>query len=69
MIAAMNLNFGMIILPSSCYTHNEFRALPISGVGGASARIDDIQISPFYVSLWWLTSRDRRLAVASNVDL
>ena len=30
--AAIDLNFGMIILPTSCYTRKEFRALPISGV-------------------------------------
>ena len=62
----MDLNFGMIILLPSCYTHNEFQALPISGVGGAIMCVDRIQKSLFYASLWRLTSRDRRLAVASN---
>ena len=63
----MDLNFGMIILLSSCYTCKEFQAPPISGVGGATTRVDRIRKSLFYASLWWLTSLDRRLAVASNV--
>ena len=63
----MDLNFGIIILPSSYYTHKEFRAPPISCVGGASERVDRVRKSPFYASLWRLTSWNRRLAVASNV--
>ena len=38
-----------------------------SGVGGASVRVNRIRKSPFYASLWRLTARDRRLAVAYNV--
>ena len=30
----MNLNFGMNILPSSCYTCDKFQAPPTSGLGG-----------------------------------
>ena len=58
-IAATDLNFGMINLSSSCYTRKEFRAPPISGMGGASTCVDCVQKS--------LTVRDRRLALASNV--
>ena len=63
----MNFKLGMNILPSSCYTQYELRAQPITGVGGASARVDRVRKSPFYASLWRLTARDRRLAQASNV--
>ena len=63
----MNLNFGMNILQLSCYTRKEFRAPPISGVGGASERVDHIRKSPFYASLWRLTAWDRRVAVAFNI--
>ena len=63
----MDLNFGMIILPSSYYTRKEFRAPPIYCVGGASAHVDRVRKSPFYASLWRLTSQDRRLAMASNI--
>ena len=62
----MDLNFDIIILPSSYYTRKEFRAQPISGVGGVSTCINRIRKSLFYASLWWLTSQDRRLAVACN---
>ena len=65
----MNLNFGMNILPSSCYTRKEFRAPPICGMGGARSCVDRIWKLLFYASLWWLTAQDRRLAVAPNVDL
>ena len=40
---------------------------PISGVGGASARVDRVRKSPFYALLRRLTTLDRRLAQASNV--
>ena len=63
----MNFNFGMNILPSSCYTRKEFRATPKSGMGGASAHVNRVQKSPFYASLWRITIQDRRLAVASIV--
>ena len=66
-IAAMNLNFGMNILPLSCYTRKEFQAPPISGVNGASELVDRIRKLPFYTSVWQLTAQDRRLAVASNL--
>ena len=66
-IAAMNFKLGMNILPSSCYTRYELRAPPISGAGGASARVDRVRKSPFYASLWQLATQDRRLAQASNV--
>ena len=63
----MDLKVGMIILPSSSYNQKEFRALPITDVGGASAHVDRIRKSPFYASFWQLTSRDKRLTVASYV--
>ena len=66
-IADTDLNFGMNILLSSCYTHKEFWTPPISDMGRASTCINHVQKSPFYASLWQLTARDRRLAVASNV--
>ena len=66
-IAAMNLNFGMNILPSSCYTRKEFRVPPTSGLGGAITRVDRVRKSPFYASLWLLTIQDNRLALPSNV--
>ena len=47
-MAAMDLKFGMIILPSSCYTCRELRAPPISGVGGVSEHINRIRKSLFY---------------------
>ena len=55
---AMNSNFGMSILPSSCYTRKEFQALPTSGMGGASTHVDHIRKLPFYASLWQLTAQD-----------
>ena len=48
---ATDLNLGMTILSSSCYTRKEVRALPIFGMGGACARINHIRKSPFYVGL------------------
>ena len=63
----MNFKPGMNILTSSCYTCCKSRALPTSGVGGASERANRIQKLLFYASLWQLTARDRRLTVASNV--
>ena len=66
-IAATDLNFGTIILSSSYYTRKKFQAPLISGVGEARAHIDRIRKLPFYASLWQLTARDRRLALASNV--
>ena len=50
----MNLNFNMNILPSFCYTCEEFRAPPTSGLGWASAGVDRVWKSPFYASLWQL---------------
>ena len=41
-IAAMDLNFGKIILSSSYYIRKEFRAPLISSVGGASVCVDHI---------------------------
>ena len=46
----------------------EFPAPPTSGLGGAIARVDHIQKSPFYASLWQLTAQDNRIALASNVE-
>jgi hypothetical protein len=66
-IAAMNLKPCMNIHPSSYYTRCEYGAPPTSGVGGASECADRVRKSPFYASLWQLTARDRRLAVASNI--
>ena len=41
----MNLNFGMIIiLPSPCYTHKEFRAMLTSGMGGANTHQSHLKI-------------------------
>ena len=58
----------MNILPSSCYTHYELRALPISGVGRASTGINHVRKSPLYAAfLWRFTTQDRGLAQASNV--
>ena len=57
-IAATNLNFGMNILPSSCYTRKEFRAPPISSMGGAQSCVDRIRKLPFYASLWQLIAWD-----------
>ena len=68
-IAAMDLKFGVIILPSSCYTCKQFRASPTSGMGVVSLRVEHVQKSPFYASVWQFTSRDRRLAVVSNIGL
>ena len=65
--AAMNFKPGMNIVPSSYYTRCKSRAPPTSGVGGASARVDLVQKTPFYASLRRLTAWDRRLAQASNV--
>ena len=64
---AMNLNFGMKVLPSSCYTRKEFLAPPTSGLGRAITRVDHVRKSLFYASLWQLTTRDSRLALVSNV--
>ena len=51
-IAAIDLNFGMIIHVSSRYTHKEFQAPPIPGVGEASERVDCVEKSPIYAALW-----------------
>ena len=66
-IAAMNFNPGMNVLTSSCYTSSKLRAPPTSGVGEANKCVDCVRKSPFYASLWRLTARNRRLAVASNI--
>ena len=50
-IAAMNLNFGMNILPSSWYIRKEFRAPPISGMDGAHGRVDRVRKLLFYALL------------------
>ena len=42
-IATTDLNFGMINLSLFCYTHKEFRALPISGMDRASTHVDCFQ--------------------------
>ena len=63
----MNFKPGMNILPSSYYTRYKLRALPSSGVGRVSKCVNCIRKSLFYASLWQLTARDRRLAVAFNV--
>ena len=63
----MNLKLDLNIVPSSCYTHYKLLPPPISSVGGASVHVDRIRKSPFYTSLWQLTARDRRLALAFNV--
>ena len=65
----MNFKSGMNILPSFyyMYTHCEMRAPPISGVGWASECIDRVRKLLFYAALWWLTTRDRRLAVAFSI--
>ena len=65
--SSYELNFGMNILPSSCYTSKEFRAPPISGMDGARGRVDCVQKLPFYASLWRLTTRDRTFAIASYI--
>ena len=65
----MNLKLDLNIVPSSCYTRYKLLPPPISSVGGASVHVDRIRKSPFYTctSLWQLTARDRRLALAFNV--
>ena len=59
----MDLGLGMNVLTSSCslgiLCHAHFL--------WANARVDRVQKSPFYASLWQLIVQDRRLAVASNV--
>jgi len=67
-ITATDFNFGVKILTSSsCYTCKKFRATPTSGLGGASTRVDHVQKSLFYASLWQFTVQFRRLTLASNV--
>ena len=63
----MAIKIAMNTLTLSYYTRKEFRAPPISGMDGASARVDRVRKSPFYAVLWQLTAQDRRLTVASNV--
>ena len=66
----MSLKLGMNILSSSYYIHSlQIASPPISSMGEASARVDRVRKSLFYALLWWLTTRDRRLAQASNVGL
>ena len=55
---------GTIIL---LHTRKKFRAVPTSGLGRASTRVDRVRKLPFYASLWWLTIWYRRLTLASNV--
>ena len=43
-IAAMHLNFGKDILPSSCYNHKEFWATRISDMGGARSHVDRVGV-------------------------
>ena len=59
----MNLNLGINILPSSSYTRKEFLAPPTSSAGGTS---ECVEKSLLCLS-WQLTTKDRRLAVASNI--
>jgi len=66
-IVATDLNFGVMILTSSCYTGKEFHAMSTSSLGGASARVNHVQKSPFYASLWQLSDQYRRLIIVSNV--
>jgi len=40
---ATDLNFGAMILTSSCYTRKEFRVTPTSGFGEASTQVDHVQ--------------------------
>ena len=65
-IVAIDLNFGVMILTSSRYTHKEFCATPASSLGGASAQVNCVQKSLFYASIWWFTVQYRRLNLASN---
>ena len=67
-IAATDVNFGVMILTSSCYTGKEFRAKSTSSLGGASARVNHVQKLPFYASLWQLSDQYRRLIIVSNVN-
>ena len=65
-IAAMNLKSGINILPSSCYTCYKILATLIPmWVGRASVSIEFKNCH--FVPLWWLTARERRLAIACNV--
>ena len=50
----MTIKIAMNTLTLPCYTHKEFLAPPISGMGGASARVDYI-------------GSDRRLAVTFDL--
>ena len=59
----MNLNSGVNILPSSCYTCKVLS--PAHFLNGQRARV--CSSSPFYASLWWLNDQDRSLAVASYI--
>ena len=61
----MDLNSGKIIFLSSCYTHKEFQAPPISGVGGAIAL--NIAVLCLTLVAHFLGHEDMRLAVASNI--
>jgi len=62
-ITAADFNFGVKILTSSCYTRKKFSATSTSGLGGASARVNRVQKSLFYASLWQFTVRYRRLTL------
>ena len=66
--AATDFNFGVKILTSSCYTRKKFHAMPTSGLGRVSMRVDRVQKSPFYASLWQFTVQYRRLTLTSNIE-
>jgi len=66
-LESIGANFGVKILTSSCYTCKELRAMPTSSLGGASTRVDHVQKSPFYASLWQFTVWYRMLTLPSNV--
>ena len=59
----MNINLGINILPSSCYTRKEFLTPPTSSVGSTN---ECVEKSLLCLS-WQLTAKDGRLAVASNI--
>ena len=48
------------------YIHDEFEAMPIFIMGVATTHYQQSKISSLYLTLW-LTTQDRRLAVASNI--
>ena len=65
-LCSRSLNCG--VETYGCIREPLFSSIPIYHiVGWARSRIDCVQKSPFYASLWRLTTQDRSFAIASNV--